>query len=297
MSIQERQQQETEEKTDDQPTLYESAHDLSLDSYITNHQLRFIDAVLDETGDADEWADARVVEIYGWQSTEDLELLLAYEDDVRQFVGQDETSKQGSELFSFFIRPEAGDPPVRTVEEALEMLKPHGVREALVTSDVGPKRQGEWWLLADQGEPESDVFKPGVSERPFGGSPLANHVPREYAFGVTADELFQRIQDEFPEFPAGDSLEDVFQKMRIADRMRDSDDITLETPVPEYHDIRSLAEGVYVRGTLRHRDSEHYLEKIGEEWHLALTHDVEVYTVDDYTLRESSSDSRWVTID
>jgi len=42
---------------------------------------------------------------------------------------------------------------------------------------------------------------------------------------------------------------------------------------------------VLIRGTLRHRDDDHYVENVGEDWHRALTHDMDVYTGDDYVDR------------
>jgi hypothetical protein len=144
-----------------------------------------------------------------------------------------------------------------------------------------PTRQGEWWLLETDEEPASSVFNPGVNKRPFGGSPLENHVPREYGLGVSDDVFMGRVQENAPElFEIVESVGDVFDKAAQAHRIASIEDVELQTPVPELDVLRDWCEEVYVRGTLRHRENDHYLERIGESWHTARTHNMDVYTID-----------------
>jgi hypothetical protein len=49
---------------------------------------------------------------------------------------------------------------------------------------------------------------------------------------------------------------------------------------PQWADIREWAGDVLVKGTIRHRDNDHYIEDCGDVWHKAVTHRVEVYTSD-----------------
>jgi len=276
----------------DPEPLYPEAKRLDLNDYYGWRVERFVEALLDETDYTDEPAlNAATAEVYGSTYHDDeLQLLLVYPDEVRQYVGEDETAKEGNQLFSFFIDPEAGDPAVRTTEEALNMLKPAGVRDRITLGEDAPQRQGEWWLLDDAGEPESRVFKPGVSERPFGESPLINHVPREYGLGVEADVFVERFREACPSLADFvETPEDAFQKIRQAQQLQASDDIELTTPVISEERLYDLAGGVYVRGTLRHRSNEHYMETVGEDWKLAATHDVDVWTVDSFELTNSSS--------
>lgn len=51
--------------------------------------------------------------------------------------------------------------------------------------------------------------------------------------------------------------------------------------IPEWDAIREIADEIFVRGTLRHRDRDHYVEHLEDQWHEAQTHDVDVFTGDD----------------
>jgi hypothetical protein len=48
-----------------------------------------------------------------------------------------------------------------------------------------------------------------------------------------------------------------------------------------WHDVRTWADDVLVRGSIHHRDGDHPVEDVGEDWHIAETHNLEVYTADD----------------
>lgn len=297
MSIQ---KSDANQKTPADPNLYEHAHAISFGRYFAHRVRRFVNAVNEEIelgpdqsyGDRT-WnaTDAKVAEVFGHASDDPLQLLLVYEDETRQYVGEDETSKAGSELFTFYVYPNDEYPMVRTVDEALSLLKTPGVDQALIDG-VGPKRQGEWWLLEDQGEPAGSVFRPGVGERPFGESPLGNHVPREYGFGVPDDVFVERFVEHTPELAGWiDTVDDAVWHVMKAGELEALDGFELLTDVPSPSEIREMAEGIYVRGTLRHRESEHYLETIGDEWHRAETHDMDVWTVDSFQLFSSSGSS------
>lgn len=280
------QQRQAEEQATE---LYDRAEQLEVGCYLPRHGERFRRAVIDEV-DVEVWeSEYRVAEISGYTDGAELELLLVYPDGTRQFVGEDETAKAASRMFSFVIRPCDPHPPVRTATEALDLLKPPGVNRALANGEVG--RQGEWWLLPDKGKPEGSVFKPGVAKRPFGASPLENHVPREYGFGISDDELVDRFIDRVPELSEWiDTAEDAVWHISKAHQLLDLDGFELITDVPLPSELRELAGGVFVKGTLRHRESEHYVETIGDEWHLAETHDMDVWTVDSFQFATAHKD-------
>ena len=52
--------------------------------------------------------------------------------------------------------------------------------------------------------------------------------------------------------------------------------------VPEWDELQDLAGEILVRGTLRHRENDHFVERLGETWHVAETHDMDVYTADEF---------------
>lgn len=204
--------------------------------------------------------------------------LLVYPDETRQFVGIDETAK-GNGLFSFIISPDDDLPMVRTAEEALDLLKPPGVNHALVGGSVA--RQGEWWLLETEREPASRAYKPGVGQRPFGGSPLGSHVPREWAMGVSEEAFMNRVSQKMPEaLRFGNTPHEIFDTIGRA-QVPVGGDVELISKLPDIDELRKLADGIFVRGTLRHRRNDHFMESIGEEWKLAKTHDVEVFSFDE----------------
>lgn len=66
-------------------------------------------------------------------------------------------------------------------------------------------------------------------------------------------------------------------------RRFNEDAVELPDGVPEWADFQAIAGDVLVRGTLRHRENDHYVENVGEQWHEAITHDV--YTGDGVGMR------------
>lgn len=44
--------------------------------------------------------------------------------------------------------------------------------------------------------------------------------------------------------------------------------------------VQDLAGDILVRGILRRRENDHFVEDIGEAWHTDETHDMDVYTGD-----------------
>nr|WP_317176135.1 hypothetical protein [Halovivax sp. KZCA124] len=86
-------------------------------------------------------------------------------------------------------------------------------------------------------EPAGLVQKPGVGARPFGPSPLKNHVPRDWATSIPDDVFIERVRDE----------------CEIPDH------------TPTFDEIRDLAGSIYVRGSVRYRRREHYLDNIGRK--------------------------------
>ncbi len=259
--------------------LFERAKKISLDAYLPSQAHRLLEDAFEEvTGSRFNNRRAKVAEIYGWREGEQLECLIAYEDEKRIFVGEDDTATNAGR-FCFIIDPAAGDPPVRTIEEALDLLKPPEVSHTTITLGDEPGRQGEWWLIPCEEEPASSDYKPGVSSRPFGGSPLENHVPREYALGVSGKEFMTRFERSTGiSKSALQTPQDVFDWGWRQQQFVDDELIGVPENIPTVRELRELAGGIFVKGTLRHRENDHYMERIGEEWHLAVTHDADVFT-------------------
>lgn len=195
-------------------------------------------------------------------------VLLEHADGIQAFIGYDSTA-HGDGVFGFV--PFDGKQGVRapTARDALDLLRPEGV---LGNED----RQGEWFLVpADGDDAEGTIQKPGVSERPYGASPLDNHVPRDWKTVVSDSEFVRRVMKavDDPEETVvewGDTPEDIIERIQWG-RL----DMSLQ-------EARELAGGVLVRGSIRHRRNEHTMEVV-EDWHQAVTHDQDVLTVDDTT--------------
>lgn len=238
---------------------------------------RFINAVRRETGRDDSANEARAVDDLPGDDDIDFGVLLAFPDESLMFVGSDPTAKDTQPWFAFTIGPTEPIPAPSTAQDALDLLKPPRVRSFVEDDGWLPTRHGEWWLLPCALVPAGTVFVPGVQSRPYGPSPLGNHVPREYAFTVSDGEFMRRFRDAVPEAPA--SLETPPEVIEWTCRQL----AKAYTPdwVPRWPDIRAYAGDIIVRGTVRHRDDDHYVENLGDDWHLADTHDVEVYTADD----------------
>lgn len=211
---------------------------------------------------------------------EDPCVLLVFPDHSRMFIGRDATATD-SGLFGFVVKQSDPIAPPNTCDEALDLLKPAGVKQAAVESGDEPARQGEWWILPADGEPASRAFKPGVQSRPYGPSPLDNHVPREYALGISEGEFMRRFRSAVPERgDYFDSAPEVIEWVTKQHHFDGVEDIKIPDYVPTLQEVREWAGEVYVRGTLRHRENDHYMENLGDEWHVARTHTMDVFTAD-----------------
>lgn len=227
-----------------------------------------------------------------WQSMDSEEpgAVLVYPDETRVFVGRDLTAQDRGD-YGFVVKPNDPIPMPETVEEALDLLKPLGVHAEMEETGELPQRQGEWWLLDTDRSPAGSLFKGGVSERPFNGSPLENHVPTDFGFGVPDDELLAWFETEYSDIVMdGDGIQDILSRVQKAIEIEELDDVEAQYQRPSFEEIREAAEGVFVRGTLRHRENDHYMERIGDEWRLARTHGMEVFTADSTSAAEVNYD-------
>lgn len=252
--------------------------DVDLRQYNDHYSFpRFIDAVLDELDkEFEPREDARLVDDISGSDDVDFGLLLAFPDESLLFVGSDPTAKDAVPWFAFSIEPTEPVPAPEGAQDALDLLKPPRVRDLVETENWLPDRHGEWWLLPCDLIPAGTVFKPGVNSRPYGASPLGNHVPREYAFTVSDSVFLERFRDAVGQAPASiDTPPEVIDWTWRQVRKTPTPD-----GAPSWADIRHFAGDVLVRGTVRHRDDDHFVENLGDRWHLADTHDVEVYTGD-----------------
>jgi len=266
-------------------TLYETADDVMPQSLMpTWLPQRFAEELVEETDISWVLADFRVAECNNQHSDEGFEILMVAPDGTRMFIGEDATARDSNGLFGYIIEPDDRLPLVRTAQEAIDILKPAQATAAEMEGAT-PMRQGEWFLVPTDDEPVSRVFSGGVSERPFGGSPLENHVPTEFALGVGEEEFMDEFRSLCPEMKA-DTMQEAFERLAKAFRIAQLEDVELETPIPDFEEVRKICEPIYVRGTLRHRENDHYMESIGDQWHLAVTHDVDVFTIDTDDLTE-----------
>lgn len=190
-----------------QGTLYADADAeelVPLDIVLGRDGDRFVASLLEEL-DLDERfqpAELRRVDRIDPTESDDVDLgeLLVAPDGTLLFVGRDPTTRdtQTSPIYGFVIDPTAPIPAPRSAQEALDLLKPVDVQKAIASDGPRPARQGEWWLLPTRAVPVGSTFRPGVNARPFGPSPLGNHVPREYGFGVGDDTLVERVRERAP---------------------------------------------------------------------------------------------------
>jgi len=236
----------------------------------------FVNELLDELGKDLAPEDAKLVDRVDPSKDIDDGMLVAYPDESLMFLGKDPTAKETMGWYAFTIEPMEPMPAPDSAQEALDLLKPPEVKDTIATEDWIPNRHGEWWLLPTQMVPAGTVHKPGVKNTPYGPSPLGNHVPREYAFTVGDDEFMQAFSEGVDSAPnsiktAPEALEWAFRQTQKASPPVDA---------PSWADIRNWAGDVLVKGTIRHRDDDHYIEDCGDVWHKAVTHRVEVYTSD-----------------
>jgi len=238
---------------------------------------RFIDELLNRLDKPDlHPEDAKLIDTVTPSEDIDDGMLVAYPDESLMFLGKDPTAKDAMPWYAFTVEPSEPMPAPETAKDALDLLKPPEVKDVIVEEDWLPNRHGEWWLLPTQMIPQSRVFKPGVNSEPYGPSPLGNHVPREYAFTNSADDFITSFQESVPDAPStiASPPEVIEWGFRQQNKSRPPD------YAPSWADIRAWAGDILVKGTLRHRDDDHYVEDCGERWHKAVTHRVEVYTAD-----------------
>lgn len=236
---------------------------------------KFIDAVLDRAGVDADASDAVLVGEIAEPEDVHFGVLAVFPDETLLFAGSDPTAKDSIPWFAYLIHPGQPVPAPETARDALDRLKPPAVQDVEVESDWLPARHGEWWLLPTGMLPAGSTFTPGVAARPYGPSPLGNHVPREYGFTVPDAEFMDKFHDQFT---APASLKSPPEVIDWTHRQLQKDPVP--DRAPDWADIRDIAGEILVRGTVRHRDDDHYVEDLGETWHRALTHDVEVYTGD-----------------
>jgi len=236
---------------------------------------RFVDAVADRDGIDADHGEARLLDRQ--EQIDDPEygaawgLLLVWPDETVMFVGSDPTAT-GPPWYAFTVGPTEPVPAPETAQDAADRLKPPAVRDTIAEDGFVPQRHGEWWLRPSPLAPAGTTFMPGVQRKPFGPSPLGNHVPREWGMSVTDDVFMQCARDHGA--PASASTPP--EVIRWATRQVRRGDL-------DWHTLRQWADDVLVRGTVRHRDHDHPVETLGEQWHAAETHDFEVYTADDIT--------------
>lgn len=253
-----------------------ASEDFELRDYADTYSFPvFVTAVLEKLGKKYTHADARLVDAIEEPEDVHFGILLVYPDESLMFIGSDPTAKDSIPWFAFTIERSEPMPAPDTAQDALDLLKPRQIQDVEHEDSWLPNRHGEWWLLPCNLVPAGTVFTPGVASRPYGPSPLGNHVPREYAFTVSDDEFMASFHDA-ADAPSSivtppEALEWTYRQLQ-------------KSPVPEgvpnWARIREFAGDVIVRGTVRHRDDDHYVEQLGEVWHQSLTHNVEVYTGD-----------------
>lgn len=261
------------------PSLYEQG---STGKYTHFRVRRFLRRLLDELDKPFEFA-SRERMLGDPIQTDDVEWggLFVYPDESIIFAGRDPTARDAPPEFGFVIEPFSPIPAPTDPQAAIDLLKPKAVQNALA-GDRPPARQGEWWLLPTKSQPVGSVFRPGVQSRPFGPSPLGNHIPTQWGLGVPDDVFMERFhervgRDMRRRISRPDEAVEWLHKQRFFDS---SPDVFIPAHVPDWDELWEMAGSIYVKGTLRHRENDHYVETIGDEWHEAITHDFDVYTGD-----------------
>lgn len=246
-------------------------------------------------------------------------VLLTHTSGVQVYVGWDSTAHRGTEMFSFVPFDGEDGVPAPSAADALDLLRPN---RAAAADQSCVERQGEWFLVPTVEDAEGSVQKPGVGEKSWryssshldrefdtrheaigeatlregvgsiesvrserkyaSGSPLESHVPRDWRASVDDETFIGRFRGAFPElFTDG---EEVSSPQDCLDLLweREGD---LAIPEDEmYERVRSdVAEGIQVRGTVRHRENDHEMAAV-DEWRAATTHDWEALTLDDANL-------------
>lgn len=255
-------------------SIYDAARPTTIGEY--DHPVPgFVSNILKEISPEKDMGDARLVDELEDSPDVDHAYLFAYPDESLMFLGSDPTAKDAVPWFTFTVGPAEPIPAPQSCTDALDLLKPPEVEDLYYGEEYLPGRHGEWWLIPAPLVPGGTVFTPGVASKPYGPSPLGNHVPREYAFTVSDREFMERFTDS-ANAPA--SIQTPPEALEWTNRQLQK--VAPSQGVPDWADIRSFAGEVLVRGTIRHRDDDHYVEDLGETWHKAQTHDIEVYTAD-----------------
>lgn len=200
-------------------------------------------------------------------------VLISHTSGIQVYVGWDSTAHRGEEMFGFV--PFDGDSgvPVPSARDALSLLRPN---RAAAAGDDGAVRQGEWFLVPTTDDADGTIQKPGVSSRPYGGSPLDNHVPRDWRTSVDDQTFVERFSRRT--ISTADAA-DIDTPQDCVDFIHAHGGVVNGVG---YSEVREMAEGVQVRGTVRHRESDHEMVST-DGWCAATTHDWEVMTVDDST--------------
>lgn len=255
---------------------YEQATPFDLSDFDGYRLPAFLEEVATEEGvEHDSHEDARLLHRADWMDDpeygSDYGLLLVWPDETMMFVGSDPTAS-GPPWFAYTVSPFEPVPAPTDAQEALDRLKPPAVRDLVHEEGFVPARQGEWWLRPTEIEPVVH-FRPGVSSRPFGPSPLDSHVPTQWGMSASEPQFMSRAR-EAVDLPA--SVNTVPEVIDWSVRQINKDDSELR-----WHHVREWAGDILVRGTLRHRNGDHPVEDIGVEWHIAEAHNIECYTADD----------------
>lgn len=199
-------------------------------------------------------------------------VLLTHRSGRQVYVGFDSTSHRGNELFGFVTFDGTEGIPAPSARDALSLLRPN---DAAAAPEQRVERQGEWFLIPSAEDCEGTIQKPGVGQRPYGGSPLDNHVPRDWRTVVDDETFMQRFQREFA-VPFGDisfrTPQDCVDILHTNEHIIERDD--------PYATVQEIADGIEVRGTIRHREQDHKMSQV-DDWRRATTHDWEVVTVED----------------
>lgn len=256
---------------------YEQAEEVDVSRYSDEYSFtRFVSAVLEELGKDYTDAEARLVDEIDDPDDVHFGILLALPDDSLLFVGSDPTANDAIPWFAFCIERYDPMPAPATAQEALDLLKPPDVKDIEHDLDWLPDRHGEWWLIPTELVPGGEIHTPGVASRPFGPSPLGNHVPREWAATVPDDAFLETFHENVESAPS--SIRTMPEAIEWT--WRQTNKRVPPEDAPTWADIRDWAGDIIVRGTVRHRDNDHFVENCGDVWHKAVTHDVEVYTGD-----------------
>lgn len=260
-----------------QPTRYDDAAEPDWDAICDHYKFqRFVTAVCERADIPATAEDARLDDQLDEPEDVHFGALFVLPNETLLFVGSDPTAKDSVPWFAFPIERHAPVPAPESAQAALDMLKTPTVRDIEHEDAWLAPRHGEWWLIPSDLVPVSSVTRPGVASKPYGPSPLGNHVPREYAFNVSDDAFM----DEFHRrVDAPESITTPASAVEWTHRQLSKSPVPEGTP--DWATIREIGGEVLVRGTIRHRENDHFVEHLGETWHRAQTHDFEVYTGDE----------------